>query len=196
MGQNNQLEGMEAKSFFHYIKQGWGMIMDFKQVIRSIPDFPEEGVLFRDITTVLQNPKALNASIDAMCDTLKNVDFDLVVGPESRGFIFGVPAAYKLGKGFVPIRKAGKLPYSTISKTYSLEYGEATIELHTDAIQKGQRVVIIDDLLATGGTCKAMCEMIEEVGGVVAAMTFFIELEALKGRDVLKGYPIQSIVQY
>ena len=170
--------------------------MDFKEVIRTIPDFPEEGILFRDITTVLQTPKALNASIDAICESMKDEDFDIVVGPESRGFIFGVPVAYKLNKGFIPIRKAGKLPAEIISKSYSLEYGQATIEMHKDAIKKGQKVVIVDDLLATGGTCKAMCELIEEAGGIVSLMSFFIELEDLAGRDVLKGYNIKSIIKY
>jgi len=170
--------------------------MDFTKVIRSIPDFPEEGILFRDITTVLRDPQALTASIEAICESLKDEEFDLVVGPESRGFIFGVPVAYKLNKGFIPIRKAGKLPAEVLSKSYSLEYGQATIEMHKDAIKKGQKVVIIDDLLATGGTCKAMCELIEEAGGIVSVMSFFIELEDLKGRDILEGYNIKSIVKY
>ena len=170
--------------------------MDFKEVIRTIPDFPEEGILFRDITTVLQDPKALTAAIDAVCDSLKDEEFDVVVGPESRGFIFGVPVAYKLNKGFIPIRKAGKLPAEVISKSYSLEYGQATIEMHKDAIKKGQKVVIIDDLLATGGTCKAMCELIEQAGGIVSVMSFFIELEGLNGRDVLKGYNIKALIKY
>jgi len=170
--------------------------MDFKEVIRTIPDFPEKGILFRDITTVLQNPQTLNASVDAICDSLKGEEFDVIVGPESRGFIFGVPVAYKLNKGFIPIRKAGKLPGEVISKSYSLEYGQATIEMHKDAIKKGQKVVIVDDLLATGGTCKAMCELIEEAGGIVSVISFFIELDDLGGREVLKGYNIKSIVNY
>jgi len=170
--------------------------MDFKEVIRSIPDFPEEGILFRDITTILHDPEALNASIDAICESLKDEEFDFVVGPESRGFIFGVPAAYKMNKGFIPIRKAGKLPAEVLSKSYSLEYGQATIEMHKDAIKKGQKVAIIDDLLATGGTCKAMCELIEEAGGIVSVMSFFIELEGLNGREILKDYNIKSIVKY
>jgi len=170
--------------------------MDFKSVIRTIPDFPEEGIMFRDITTVLQNPEALRDAVDTMCSHLKNVDFDLVIGPESRGFIFGTPVAYKLDKGFVPARKAGKLPYKTISKVYDLEYGSATIEIHEDAIKKGQKVVIVDDLLATGGTCKAICELIEECGAVVEAIVFFIELEGLAGREVLKGYNVSSLVTY
>ncbi|MDR3239474.1 MAG: adenine phosphoribosyltransferase [Clostridiales bacterium] len=170
--------------------------MNLDKVIRTIPDFPEPGVLFRDITTVLQDPDALVLAVDTMTDQLQGLTFDLVAGPESRGFIFGVPAAYKLRKGFIPVRKAGKLPYQTIQKSYALEYGQALIEMHRDAIQKGQRVVVMDDLLATGGTCKALAEMIEEVGGVVAAMVFFIELQGLNGRERLKDYDVRSIVKF
>jgi len=170
--------------------------MDFKGVIRSVQDFPEEGVLFRDITTVLSDPTTLRASVDEICDLIKDKDFDLVIGPESRGFIFGVPVAYKLSKGFIPARKKGKLPYKTLTKSYDLEYGSAEIEVHVDAIKKGQKVVIIDDLLATGGTCKALCELIEEAGGEVLCMIFFIELEGLKGREILSNYDIKSIVKY
>jgi len=170
--------------------------MDFKKVIRTIPDFPEKGIMFRDITTVLQNGEALNAAVDTMCEHLKGVDFDIVIGPESRGFIFGTPVAYKLNKGFVPARKAGKLPYKTLAKVYDLEYGSATIEVHADAIKKGQKIVIVDDLLATGGTCRAICELIEECGGIIEAIVFFIELEDLSGREVLKGYNVSSLVKY
>jgi adenine phosphoribosyltransferase len=171
-------------------------VKELTDVIRAIPDFPEPGVIFRDITTVLQNPRTLALAVDAITDRLKGVEFDLVIGPESRGFIFGVPAAYKLGKGFIPVRKKGKLPYKTVKKSYDLEYGSAEIEMHSDAIAKGQRVAVIDDLLATGGTCKALAEIVEEVGGVVAAMVFLIELGPLKGRDLLKGYNVQSVIQY
>ena len=170
--------------------------MDFTKVIRTIPDFPEKGIMFRDITTVLKDGDALHAAVDKTCEELEGVDFDIVIGPESRGFIFGTPVAYKLNKGFVPARKAGKLPYKTLAKAYDLEYGTATIEIHEDAIKKGQKVVIVDDLLATGGTCKALCELIESCGGIVAAIVFFIELEELKGRDVLKGYNVSSLVKY
>jgi adenine phosphoribosyltransferase len=170
--------------------------VDFKEIIRTIPDFPEKGILYRDITTVLNNPEHLAAAIDAVAETLKGVDFDIIAGPESRGFIFGVPVAYKLNKGFAPIRKAGKLPYKTISRSYDLEYGKATMEMHVDAIAPGQRVVVVDDLLATGGTCKAMCDLIKSAGGEIAALSFFIELEALKGRELLKGYDIRTVVQY
>ncbi|MCL2564386.1 MAG: adenine phosphoribosyltransferase [Defluviitaleaceae bacterium] len=170
--------------------------MDFTKVIRTIPNFPEEGIMFRDITTVLHDGEALHTAVDMICSQLEGLDFDLVLGPESRGFIFGTPAAYKLKKGFVPVRKAGKLPYKTLSKAYDLEYGQAIIEIHEDAIKKGQKVVVVDDLLATGGTCKAICELVEEIGGIVEAIVFFIELEDLNGREVLKGYNISSLVKY
>jgi len=164
--------------------------------IRTIPDFPEQGVMFRDITTVLQNPGMLALAVDSIADRLDGLDFDLVIGPESRGFIFGVPVAYKLRKGFIPVRKKGKLPYATLCRSYNLEYGSAEIEMHKDAVAAGQRVVIIDDLIATGGTCKAIAELVEEAGGTVAAMVFLIELEPLKGREVLDGYNVQSVIQY
>ncbi|MDR1914548.1 MAG: adenine phosphoribosyltransferase [Clostridiales bacterium] len=170
--------------------------MSLEKVIRSIPDFPEPGIIFRDITTVLQDPDALALAVDIIADKVEGADFDLVVGPESRGFIFGVPVAYKLKKGFIPVRKKGKLPYLTVQRTYNLEYGQAIIEMHRDAIKPGQKVVVIDDLLATGGTCKALVELVEELGGVIASMVFLIELEALKGRNLLKGYDIHSIIKY
>ena len=169
---------------------------DLVSVIRAIPDFPAPGIIFRDITTVLQNPDMLALAVDSMADRLSGVDFDLTVGPESRGFIFAAPIAYKLRKGFVPVRKVGKLPYQTVQKSYDLEYGSAVIEMHKDAIAPGQRVVVVDDLLATGGTCKALAELVEEVGGAVAAMVFLIELEGLKGRELLKDYDVHSIIQY
>jgi len=170
--------------------------VDLKQIIRSIPDFPEPGVIFRDISPVLNNPDALKYAVDTIADMCRGVYFDLVVGPESRGFIFGVPLAYLLGKGFVPIRKAGKLPYKTIKKSYALEYGESVLEMHVDAIHPGQRVIIADDLLATGGTAKAMAEMVEDVGGRVSRMAFLIELEALGGRELLKGYDVACALKY
>ena len=169
---------------------------ELTKVIRTIPDFPESGILFRDITTVLQDPRTLALAIDTIADKLTGADFDLIIGPESRGFIFGVPIAYKLNKGFIPVRKKGKLPYITVNKAYNLEYGSAEIEMHKDAIAKGQRVAVVDDLLATGGTCKALAEMVEELGGVIAEMVFLIELEALKGRELLKGYNVHSIIKY
>ncbi|MDR1642374.1 MAG: adenine phosphoribosyltransferase [Clostridiales bacterium] len=169
---------------------------ELRNTIRTIPDFPQPGILFRDITTMLQDPAALGLSIDAVAAKLEGVEFDLVLGPESRGFIFGVPVAYKLKKGFVPVRKAGKLPSAVISKSYDLEYGSSVIEIHADAIKPGQKVAVIDDLLATGGTCKALAELVEDAGGEIAAMVFLIELEALGGREVLKGYDVRSILKY
>ena len=135
------------------------------QYVRSIPDFPEKGIIFRDITSIIQSPEGLKKSIDGMIDSLKDVDFDIVIGPESRGFIFGMPVAYTLGKGFVPVRKKGKLPCETIQKEYALEYGTAVIEMHKDAIKPGDKVVIIDDLVATGGTIEAIIQMVESLGG-------------------------------
>ena len=170
--------------------------MDLKTVIRSIPDFPEPGILFRDITPVLQDGEYLREAVDAVIKALDGLEYDLVLGPESRGFIFGVPVAYNLKKGFVPVRKAGKLPYETRSKSYGLEYGKATIEIHKDAIQPGQRVVVIDDLLATGGTCKALAELVEESNGVIAGMIFLIELADLNGRGQLEGYDVRSVLRY
>ena len=167
-----------------------------EEYVRSIPDFPEPGIIFRDVTSILQDADGLHLAIDLMQEKLKDVDFDVVVGPESRGFIFGMPIAYNKCKGFVPIRKKGKLPAETVSKEYALEYGTATIEMHVDALQKGQKVVILDDLLATGGTAKAMIELVESVGAEVAGLCFLIELEDLKGRDVLKGYNVKSILKY
>lgn len=143
--------------------------MDLKDKIRNIQDFPQEGVLFRDITTLLKDAEGMKEAIDQMTAKLEGIDFDLVLGPESRGFIFGMPVAYNMSKGFVPVRKAGKLPAEVVSKEYALEYGTATIEIHKDAIQPGQKVVIVDDLMATGGTAKAIVEMVEEMGGEVAA---------------------------
>lgn len=170
--------------------------MDLYHLIRDVKDFPKEGILFKDITTLLQDGEGLVESIDQIAEKLEGVDFDLVVGPEARGFIFGVPTAYKLKKGFVPVRKPGKLPYKCISETYDLEYGSSTIEMHIDAIKKGQKIVIIDDLLATGGTTKAMIDLVEKMGGIVAKVVFLIELKDLNGRELLKGYDIESILQY
>ena len=170
--------------------------MDLRDKIRNIQDFPQEGVLFRDITTLLKDAEGMKEAIDQMTAKLEGVDFDLVLGPESRGFIFGMPVAYNMGKGFVPVRKAGKLPAEVVSKEYALEYGTATIEMHKDAIQPGQKVVIVDDLMATGGTAKAIVEMVEEMGGEVAALLFLIELDFLEGRKVLPGYKVDSVIHY
>ena len=170
--------------------------MDLKDKIRSIENYPQEGVIFRDITTLLKDAEGMKEAIDQMTAKLEGVDFDLVLGPESRGFIFGMPVAYNMGKGFVPVRKAGKLPAEVVSKEYALEYGTATIEMHKDAIQPGQKVVIVDDLMATGGTAKAIVEMVEEMGGEVVAMLFLIELDFLEGRKVLPGRKIESVIHY
>ncbi|MCI5679903.1 MAG: adenine phosphoribosyltransferase [Bacteroidales bacterium] len=170
--------------------------MDLKDKIRSIENYPQEGVIFRDITTLLKDAEGMKAAIDEMTAKLDGVEFDMVLGPESRGFIFGMPVAYNLGKGFVPVRKKGKLPAEVISKEYALEYGTATIEMHKDALQPGQKVVIVDDLMATGGTAKAIIEMVEEMGAEVAALVFLIELDFLEGRKVLPGYRIESVIHY
>ena len=164
--------------------------------VRSIPDFPEKGIIFRDITTVIQSPEGLKLAIDGINEKLKGVDYDVVVGPESRGFIFGVPVAYANGKGFVPVRKKGKLPCETISQDYELEYGTATIEMHKDAIVPGQKVVIVDDLIATGGTTEAIIKLIEQLGGEVVKIIFLIELEGLKGREQLSGYHVDAVIKY
>ena len=161
-----------------------------EEYVKSIPDFPEKGIIFRDVTSVLQDAEGLHLAIDQMQEKLECVDFDVVLGPESRGFIFGVPIAYNMHKAFVPVRKKGKLPRATISQTYDLEYGTATIEIHKDAIQPGQKVVIIDDLIATGGTTEAIIKMVEELGGEVVKIVFLMELAGLKGRERLSGYDI------
>ena len=162
----------------------------------SIPDFPEEGIIFRDITTVIQDPEGLTLAIDTMSHFLDGLDFDVIVGPEARGFIFGMPIAYKLGKGFVVIRKKGKLPRETVSQDYDLEYGKAEIEIHKDAIRPGQKVVIVDDLLATGGTMEANIKLVERLGGKVEKVIFLIELAGLCGRERLTGYPVESAIIY
>ena len=164
--------------------------------IRSIPDFPEPGIIFRDITSVLQDADGLQLAIDSMQDCLKDVDFDVITGLESRGFIFGMPIAYNLHKPFVLVRKAGKLPCETVSRTYDLEYGSATIEMHKDSIKPGQKVAIIDDLIATGGTIEAAIKLVESLGGEVVKVVFLIELAGLKGREKLAGYDVASVIKY
>ena len=170
--------------------------MNLKDKIRSIENYPQEGVIFRDITTLLKDAEGMKQAIDAMQEKLEGLEFDMVLGPESRGFIFGMPVAYNLGKGFVPVRKKGKLPAEVISKEYALEYGTATIEMHKDAIQPGQKVVIVDDLLATGGTANAILEMVEEVGAEVVALVFLIELDFLEGRKALPNRRIETVIHY
>lgn len=162
----------------------------------TIPDFPEPGIMFRDVTSVIQDADGLQLAIDSLQDLLKDVEFDVMVGAESRGFIFGMPLAYNLHKPFVLVRKKGKLPRETISKEYALEYGTAEIEIHKDAIKPGQKVVLVDDLIATGGTMKAAVEMIEELGGEVVKVIFLMELAGLHGRDVLKGYDVEAVITY
>lgn len=169
---------------------------ELKDYVRSIPDFPEKGIIFRDVTSVLQDKDGLKMAIDRMQECLDGTEFDVVVGPESRGFIFGVPIAYNLNKPFVPIRKKGKLPCETIQAEYDLEYGTAVIEMHKDAIKPGQRVVIIDDLIATGGTTEAMIRLIEELGGRVVKIVFLMELAGLHGRERLNGYDVNSVICY
>ena len=170
--------------------------MDLKEKIRSIENFPEEGVIFRDITTLLKEGDALREAIDQIQTNLDGVDFDLILGPESRGFIFGMPLAYNLKKGFVPVRKKGKLPCETISQSYDLEYGSATIEMHKDSIKPGQKVVVVDDLIATGGTIEAAIKLIESLGGEVVKVLFLMELAGLNGREKLKGYDVESVITY
>lgn len=170
--------------------------MELKEKIRVIEDFPAEGISFKDITTLLKDAEALNDCINQLADRFKDVDVDLIVGPESRGFIFATPLAYLLKTGFVPVRKPGKLPAETIKHEYKLEYGTDSLEIHKDAIRKGQKVLIVDDLLATGGTMFATCKLVEKLGGEVAGLGFLIELSDLKGRDKLSGYRVESLVKY
>lgn len=164
--------------------------------VLTIPDFPEKGIMFRDITSVLQDADGFTLAIDEMKKALENTQFDVIAAAESRGFIFAAPLAYFFKKPLVLVRKKGKLPRETVSTSYQLEYGTAEIEMHTDSIKAGQRVVIIDDLIATGGTIKASAELVEKLGGSVAKMLFLIELEGLNGREALKGYDVESIVKY
>ena len=167
-----------------------------EEYVKSIPDFPEKGIIFRDVTSVLQDADGLHLAIDEMQKFLEDVEFDVIAGTESRGFIFGVPIAYNLHKAFVPVRKKGKLPRETVSAEYELEYGKAEIEMHKDAIQPGQKVVLVDDLIATGGTIEAAARLVEELGGEVVKIIFLMELEGLKGREKLKGYDVESVIHY
>ncbi len=170
--------------------------MDLARTIRDVPDFPVEGILFKDITTLLQDPKALKETVDRLHAYADSRNVDVIVGVESRGFMFGMPLAYNMGLGFVPVRKPGKLPAEKISESYTLEYGTNTLEIHTDAMKPGQRALVIDDLLATGGTALATCKLIERLGGVVAGTAFAIELSFLKGREKLHGYDVFSVVKF
>ena len=171
-------------------------VMDLEKYIRNIPDFPKPGILFRDVTTLIQNGKAFKASVDMLVKKYKGKKIDKVVAVEARGFMFGAAIAHRLGIGFVPVRKKGKLPFKTNSVTYNLEYGTDTLEIHCDAIEKNDRVLIIDDLLATGGTVKAVTELIEGLKGKVMGIAFVIELLDLGGREKLKGYPLISLIKF
>lgn len=167
-----------------------------EEYVRSIPDFPEPGIIFRDVTSVLQDAEGLHLAVKGMEELLDGVDYDVIVGPESRGFIFGMPIAYTQHKAFVPVRKKGKLPLETVSMEYELEYGKAVIEMHKDAIKPGQKVVIVDDLIATGGTIEAIIKLVEGLGGQVVKICFLMELAGLKGREKLKGYDVESVIVY
>ncbi len=170
--------------------------MDLKDHIRSIPDFPTEGIVFRDITTLLRDPHALSEAVEALSEPFAGEGVDLVLAAEARGFIFGGAVACRLGAGFVPVRKPGKLPAETIERSYELEYGTDTLTMHRDAVTPGQRVLLLDDLLATGGTMKACCELVEEAGGQVVGCIFLVELSFLGGRELLKDYKVVSLVDY
>lgn len=167
-----------------------------EEYVRSIPDFPEEGIIFRDVTSILEDADGLRLAIDLVQEKIGDLEFDVVVGPESRGFIFGVPVAYNLHKSFVPVRKKGKLPCETVSMEYELEYGSAVIEMHKDSIKPGQKVVIIDDLMATGGTIEAIVKLVESLGGEVVKIVFLMELAGLNGREKLEEYDMDSVIIY
>lgn len=173
-----------------------GNMKKLEEYVRSIPDFPEEGIIFRDVTSVLQDADGLHLAIDTMQSMIQDLQIDVVAGPESRGFIFGTPIAYNLHKPFVLIRKKGKLPCETVERSYDLEYGTATIEMHKDSIKPGQKVLIVDDLIATGGTTEAMIKLVESLGGVVVGVVVMMELAGLKGRDRIKGYRLDSAIRY
>lgn len=179
-----------------YKRKDKRIMKKLEDYVVSIPDFPEPGIIFRDVTSILQDADGLELAIDSLRGMLKDVDYDVVVGPESRGFIFGVPVAYAEHKAFVPVRKKGKLPRETVSAKYDLEYGSAEIEMHKDSIQPGQKVVIIDDLIATGGTIEAIIGLIERMGGEVVKICFVMELAGLKGREKLTGYAVDSAIIY
>ncbi len=169
---------------------------ELKDYVTTIPDYPKKGIMFRDITSILDDADGLHLAIDSLQDLLKGIDFDVIVGTESRGFIFGMPIAYNLHKPFVLVRKKGKLPRETISETYDLEYGTETVEMHKDSIRPGQKVVLVDDLIATGGTIEAAAKLVERLGGEVVKMIFVMELEGLKGRERLSRYDIDSVIKY
>lgn len=171
-------------------------MMDLKSKIREVEDFPKEGISFKDITTLLKDGEGFKYAVDKIIEDLKDKNIDVVVGPEARGFLMGTPVAYGLGIGFIPVRKPGKLPHETVNHEYALEYGTDCLEIHKDAIKEGQRVAIVDDLLATGGTMEATAKLIEKLGGKVVAMEFLIELEFLNGKENLKEYHVNSLIKY
>jgi len=170
--------------------------MDLKEKIRNIPDFPKKGIIFFDITTLVRDGEAFRFAIDEMAKQYKDKRIDAIMGAESRGFIFGAAIAYKLGVGFIPVRKPGKLPYETCQVSYDLEYGSSSLEMHVDAIKKGDNILIVDDLVATGGTAKAMAEIIEKMGGKVVGFSFLVELSFLNPRKILEAYELHSLVEY
>jgi adenine phosphoribosyltransferase len=169
---------------------------DLKQYITDIPNFPQEGIIFRDITSLLQNPDGFNLAIEGLREKLAGVEFDSVAGLDARGFLFASPIAYTEHKGLIPVRKKGKLPRETVSQSYALEYGTAEVEIHTDSVKPNDRVVIIDDLIATGGTIEATIKLVERLGGKVVKVLSIIELEGLNGRDRLKGYDVDTLISY
>lgn len=170
--------------------------MNLKEKLRVIPDFPKPGINFIDITTLLKDGAAMKAALDQMAEMLSGVEADVLVGPEARGFLVGAPLAYKLGAGFVPVRKAGKLPGAVLQAAYELEYGQDTLEIHKDAITPGTRVLVVDDLLATGGTVWSSADLVRQLGGDIVGFAFLIELEFLRGREKLAGYPVYSLIRY
>jgi adenine phosphoribosyltransferase len=170
--------------------------MNFNDYIRNIPDFPKEGILFKDITPLLKDKEAFTAAIDQMAKEYEDVEIDYVVGIEARGFIIGTPIAYALNKGFIPVRKPGKLPYDKLTASYDLEYGSNELEIHSDAIEEGDNILLVDDLLATGGTTKASVDLIEELGGNIVSIAFLLELVDLNGREKIEGYDIFTLLQH
>ena len=171
-------------------------IIKLKETIRSINDWPIKGVIFRDLTTLMQNPKAFGESCDILYERYKDKNIDKIVGIDARGFVFGAVLAYKLGIGFVPVRKKGKLPFKTIQESYSLEYGEDTLEIHEDAVQKGEKIIIVDDLIATGGTIGATVKLVQKLGADIVECAFIVELPDLKGRSQIQGCKVYSITEF
>ena len=169
---------------------------NLRKLIREVPDFPKPGINFYDITTLLLDPEGLEGTVDALTEACRGMQIDTVIGVESRGFIFGTPVAYQLGTGFIPVRKPKKLPAEKVSISYDLEYGQDTLEMHKDAVSEGHRVLIVDDLLATGGTARAVCDLVESVGGTVAGLLFVVELDFLSGRSKFDGYEVKSLINY